>query len=125
MQIKNYIVDNIEVVIDFLERMLCQEGISYVRIDNEFHFNNQIIILYDLELHKDIIRAWTFKQALEEITIIEEPFMTIGRGSDMLYKPVNDGFLFFEEEKNYNPRKKNTYKQESKRVKQIMKNYKR
>ena len=55
MKVKNYIIENCYVFIDELERELCKRGISYVRIDREIHFLNQIIRLYDFELDRDII----------------------------------------------------------------------
>lgn len=55
MKVKNYIVENCYEFIDELERELCIRGISYVKIDREIHFLNQIIRFYDFELDKDII----------------------------------------------------------------------
>lgn len=43
MNVKKYLVENSEYFMNELERQLCIQGISYVRIENEFHFNNQII----------------------------------------------------------------------------------
>lgn len=62
MQIKNYIVDNRELFFDYLEKELCQNGISYVRIDNEIHFQNKIIRLYDIKLDKRSIINFMFSK---------------------------------------------------------------
>ena len=56
MKVKNYIVENCYEFIDKLERELCKKGISYVRIDREIHFLDQIIRFYDFELDQNIIR---------------------------------------------------------------------
>lgn len=122
MKIKNYIVDNIEVVIDYLETILCQQGISYVRIDNEFHFNNQIVRLYDLILHKDIILSWT----LSKLEMITPPFH-----ASLSYETYESMDCFISKKvpqytkQNYQPRNKKNYKQESKQVKQLIKKYSR
>ncbi len=55
MIVKNYIVENCYEFIDKLERELCKKGISYVRIDREIHFLDQIIRFYDSELDQNII----------------------------------------------------------------------
>lgn len=55
MKVKNYIVENCYEFIDELERNLCKKGISYVRIDREIHFLDQIIRFYDFKLDKDIM----------------------------------------------------------------------
>ena len=52
MQVKNYIVDNYQVLINCLEEELCKNGIFYVRIDNEIHFQDKIIRFYDIEVDK-------------------------------------------------------------------------
>ena len=43
MNVQKYLVENSEYFMNELERELCIQGISYVRIENKFHFNNQII----------------------------------------------------------------------------------
>ena len=65
MKVKNYIVENCYVFIDELERELCKRGISYVRIDREIHFLDQIIRLYDFELDRDII----YSRLINEISL--------------------------------------------------------
>ncbi len=55
MKVKNYIVENCYEFIDKLERELCKKGISYVRIDREIHFLDQIIRFYDSKLDQNII----------------------------------------------------------------------
>lgn len=125
MQIKNYIVDNIDVIIDSLERELCKQGISYVRIENEFHFNNQIIRLYDLVLHRKIIYEWLLSKEFEELNNNLEETFNLSRSFVEHYVPPLCEFDFLKDEKTYKPRRKNNYKQESKRVNQLLKKYKR
>jgi len=126
MKIKNYIVDNIDIVIETIERELCIKGISYVRIENEFHFNNQIIRLYDLELHRRIIFAWLLNKEFEVLdSSLEESILNLSRSFVENYAPPLCEFDFLKEEKTYQPRRKNNYKQESKRVNQLLKKYKR
>lgn len=60
MRIRNYIVENKDLFFDCLEKELCQNGISYVRISNEIHFQDQIIRLYDIELDKRAIINFMF-----------------------------------------------------------------
>ena len=125
MKIKNYIVDNIDVIIESIERELCIKGISYVRIENEFHFNDQIIRLYDLELHKKIIFAWLLSKEFEELDNNLEETINLSMNFSQAYVPPLCEFDYLREEKTYQPRRKNNYKQESKRVNQLIKNYKR
>ena len=49
MQVKNIVINNIEIFMDELIRTLIKHEISYVRIDNEIHFDNYIYRFYELE----------------------------------------------------------------------------
>ena len=82
MKVKNYIIENCYVFIDELERELCKRGISYVRIDREIHFLNQIIRLYDFELDRDII----YSRLINGISLKNQ--------NDFLLRPQNH-FLSF------------------------------
>ena len=68
MKVKNYIVENCYIFIDELERELCKRGISYVRIDREIHFLDQIIRLYGFELDRDII----YSRLINEISLSKQ-----------------------------------------------------
>lgn len=65
MNVKKYFVENSEYFMNELERQLCIQGISYVRIDNEFHFNNQIIRLFDFDDLKTLLPI-LMKEKLKE-----------------------------------------------------------
>ena len=47
MNIKNIYSNAKEKVIDYLLRYLCQHNISYVRVENEVHFLDEIYRFYD------------------------------------------------------------------------------
>ena len=49
MKIKNFLVEQINSVMDEIEKILCLEGISYIRVDNEIHCPNVILRFYDIE----------------------------------------------------------------------------
>ena len=54
--VKNYLVSNYNEFEEMLVRTLIANGISYVKIDNEFHFLDKIYRFYDFELHyKEIV----------------------------------------------------------------------
>lgn len=45
--VRNYVVTDREKFCDAMARALCQMQISYVQIDNEFHFNDKIYRFYN------------------------------------------------------------------------------
>lgn len=45
--VRNYVVTDREKFCDSMARALCQMQISYVQIDNEFHFNDKIYRFYN------------------------------------------------------------------------------
>lgn len=49
MKIKNFLVEQIDHIMDEVERILCLEGISYIKVDNEIHCPNLILRFYDME----------------------------------------------------------------------------
>lgn len=48
MNVKKYLVENSEYFMNELERQLCIQGISYVRIENEFHFIIKLFVFLTL-----------------------------------------------------------------------------
>lgn len=55
MNIKYFLTNEKTFILDLLEKELCINGISYVRIDNEVHFENNIIRVLDYVEDKRII----------------------------------------------------------------------
>ena len=45
--VRNYVVTDREKFCDAMARTLCKMQISYVQIDNEFHFNDKIYRFYN------------------------------------------------------------------------------
>ena len=45
--VRNYVVTDREKFCDVMARTLCQMQVSYVQIDNEFHFNDKIYRFYN------------------------------------------------------------------------------
>lgn len=80
MKVKNYIVENCYEFLDELERELCKNGISYVRIDKEFHFLDQIIRFYDFELDKRIICSMTINKINVENVVYSD--FSLNKSSD-------------------------------------------
>lgn len=62
-RVKNYIVTHKQDVCDYLEMFLCKQNISYVRVDNEFHFNDQIYRFYSMQEAKVLINK---KEVVQE-----------------------------------------------------------
>lgn len=46
-RVYNYVVSDVLMVSDVFETMLCQKGISYVHVDNEFHCFDKILRFLD------------------------------------------------------------------------------
>lgn len=134
MQVKNYIVENRDLFFDYLEKELCQKGISYVRIENEIHYENKIIRLYDIELDKRMIISIMFnqiyiKQNYENellIKCIDSGLSNIENNGYYL-KDVSeittDNYLI--KQKNYQAFNKKIQKQQANIVNQKLKMYKK
>ena len=115
MKVKNYIIENCCVFIDELERELCKRGISYVRIDREIHFLNQIIRLYDFELDRDII----YSRLINGISL---------KNQNILCHELSECIDFMPEKNNinklsYQRQNKKSLKYESRMVSQKIKKY--
>ena len=70
MRIKRYIVSNRKVFMDSLEEELCKKNISYVTIENEIHFLDQIIFFYDMELDLNLIISLIFNNLFPHEQIV-------------------------------------------------------
>ena len=122
MKIKNYIVENYQLLMDSLEVDLCKMGISYVRIDNEIHFLDQIIRFFDFEVDIREIVAWGFSKI--EVLDINNRFSLVNFSFDDT-KDYIPGRISFNDDKCYQSRSKINFKHESKLVKQKLKKYSR
>lgn len=135
MKIKNYLVENYQLLMGCLEEELCKNSISYVRIDNEIHFLDYIIRFYDLELDKSAIINWIFYNQLrfEKIEIIESSPFNENQGP--IFTRLNQDYIKLLDKKNeinpdlfpknYQSRNKYIQKQESHKVKQKLKSYRK
>lgn len=76
MQIKNILVEEKEYVMSEIERFLCVEGISYVKVDNEIHSPNLILRFYEFEEYLTAGMMIGLEQmkdpTLEDLIIINE-----------------------------------------------------
>lgn len=68
MQVKNILVTNKEVFIELLIKELINNCISYVQIDNEFHFEDKIYRFFD---KKDYQRAVVAELVTETMHLID------------------------------------------------------
>ena len=122
MKIKNYIVENYQLFMGYLEEDLCKKGISYVRIDNEIHFLDQIIRFYDFELDKKvIIESQIFKPNIKK----EELMVYVPERNYIPEIKLERVSRFKDDIKCYQPRTKSVQKQESNLTKQKIKRYSR
>lgn len=123
MKIRNYIVENYQLLMASLEEELCKNGISYVRIDNEIHFLDYIIRFYDFEIDKSAIIWWgiskiKFYEPKEVISIFD---LTKNESCFIPEMKVD----FKTKSYDYQPRNKSVQKLESNLVKQKLKKYSR
>ena len=103
MKIIYYITNDVKLVLDLLERELCMREISYVRVDNEIHFLNKIVRIFDIESDK------------------EQIFMVADKNFDFClneFKEVNDLKINIKNKSYY---KKNDFKKSSHNVNMILK----
>lgn len=105
MIVKNILVEDIDFIMDILERELCKRGISYVRIENEIHFQGKIIrfLNFKTDYKKIINRSLAFHPTPNEYEI--------------------PNFVYVTEPKQYSKRNHAIHKQESNKVKQILKRF--
>lgn len=121
MKVKNYIVENYQLLMDSIEEELCKKGISYVRIDNEIHFLDQIIRFLDFEVDKREIIAWGFSKIAVEVED-RLAFPNLSFDDTICFVPER---IVFDDDKCYQLRNKNNFKRESNLVKQKLKKYSR
>lgn len=125
MKVRNFIIENRNLFMDILEKELCINGISYVRINNEIHFLDQIIRFYDLEIDKHYIVTNAFAKNIKEyemktLTLAEIDINSLLKVKQLEYVPIN---TYHKIEKNYPTKNYKIQKQESHKVKQLLKKY--
>ena len=113
MKVRYYIVENCYEFIDTLERELCQKGISYVRIDTEIHFLDQIIRFLDFDLDMDLIVKLYFSKlelrSTNDITL----FTNLNQNDYLDFIPQNNTYQQYHTEFTHN---NHTYQQLNKRM---------
>ena len=113
MKVRYYIVENCYEFIDTLERELCQKGISYVRIDTEIHFLDQIIRFLDFDLDMDLIVKLYFSKlelrSTNDITL----FTDLNQNDYLDFIPQNNIYQQYHTEFTHN---NHTYQQLNKRM---------
>ena len=125
MKVRSFIIENRNLFMDILEKELCINGISYVRINNEIHFLDQIIRFYDLEIDKHYIVTNAFAKNIKEhemktLTLAEIDINSLLKVKQLEYVPIN---TYHKIEKNYSTKNYKIQKQESHNVKQLLKKY--
>lgn len=53
-RVKNILVNDVNCYTDLLARSLCQNGINYVQIENEFHFDDMIYRIYGFDEYLEL-----------------------------------------------------------------------
>lgn len=125
MKIKNYIVENYQLFMSYLEKELCKNSISYVKIDNEIHFLDQIIRFYDFNLDRKEIIIWAIFNSIEETNKISDNIFCLQEQQYIQNIKLDKENRFVNQTKNYNTRNKYIQKQESITVKQKLKRFSR
>ena len=130
MKVRYYIVENCYEFIDTLERELCQKGISYVRIDTEIHFLDQIIRFLDFDLDMDLIVKLYFSKlelrSTNDITL----FTDLNQNDYLYFIPQNNTYQqyhtkFTHNNHTYQQLNKRMLKNQSNNVNQKLKRYKK
>lgn len=116
MKVRYYIVENCYEFIDTLERELCQKGISYVRIDTEIHFLDQIIRFLDFDLDMDLIVKLYYSKLEPRLTNDITLFTDLNQ---------NDYLDFIPQNTTYQQLNKRMLKNQSNNVNQKLKRYKK
>lgn len=90
----NYVVNNVEVVSDVLETMLCRNGVSYVHVDNEFHCFDKILRFFSFDEYKQLQELMGFVGEEDGfIRCVDPTMLNLSRTADELKKS-----MFIEEE---------------------------
>lgn len=130
MKVRYYIVENCYEFIDALERELCQKGISYVRIDTEIHFLDQIIRFLDFDLDMDLIVKLYYSKLLPRLTNNITLFTDLNQNDYLDFIPQNNTYQqyhtkFTHNNHTYQQLNKRMLKNQSNNVNQKLKRYKK
>ncbi len=101
MKVRYYIVENCYEFIDTLERELCQKGISYVRIDTEIHFLDQIIRFLDFDLDMDLIVKLYYSKLEPRLTNDITLFTDLNQNDYLDFIPQNNYLDFIPQNNTY------------------------
>ena len=125
MKVRYYIVENCYEFIDTLERELCQKGISYVRIDIEIHFLDQIIRFLDFDLDMDLIVKLYYSKLEPRLTNDITLFTDLNQNDYLDFIPQNNYLDFIPQNTTYQQLNKRMLKNQSNNVNQKLKRYKK
>lgn len=93
-RVRNYVVNNVDVILDVFEKMLCQNGVSYVHVDNEFHCFDKILRFFSFDEYKQLQELMGFVGEEDGFIRCVDPMMiNLARDKEELKKS-----MFIEEE---------------------------
>lgn len=124
MKVKNILVTNKEVFIELLIKELINNSISYVQIDNEFHFEDKIYRFYDANDYQNAEAANLTIEVLNLMDIkdlashnLEESLTTIGKDDyqeNELFTPKINKKYIKQQNRQYNSQIKNGFRNKRK-----------
>lgn len=124
MKVKNILVTNKEVFIELLIKELINNSISYVQIDNEFHFEDKIYRFYDANDYQNAKAANLTIEVLNLMDIkdlashnLEESLTTIGKDDyqeNELFTPKINKKYIKQQNRQYNSQIKNGFRNKRK-----------
>lgn len=133
MNVKYFVTNDSILILNLLEKELCVRGISYVRIDNEVHFKNNIVRILDLDKHRKECIGLSFnkieKRNLEDILkksdCIVDSIDDIIKDFSIAKPFIKELEYIYSNDKNYISNKKETYKRNSNKTNMILKKSRR
>lgn len=124
MKVKNILVTNKEVFIELLIKELINNSISYVQIDNEFHFEDKIYRFYDANDYQNAKAANVTIEVLNLMDIkdlashnLEESLTTIEKDDyqeNELFPPKINKKYIKQQNRQYNSQIKNSFRNKRK-----------
>lgn len=124
MKVKNILVTNKEVFIELLIKELINNSISYVQIDNEFHFEDKIYRFYDANDYQNAKAANVTIEVLNLMDIkdlashnLEESLTTIEKDDyqeNELFTPKINKKYIKQQNRQYNSQIKNSFRNKRK-----------
>ena len=108
MRVKKILVNDVSIVMDLLIRELIKEEISYVKVDNEIHFEDSIYRFYNIE-EKELIKSEDDKRIELLLNTIKEDktlFVPLLNTNDKYFKshftPIQNKQLIKRQNRNNN-----------------------